>query len=120
VGKAKWRKRFFFEKKNQKTFGPLVVACGDGGGSMAVVRGATGVTTCGPGSETFFRWRLRVVPPVAQSRLRAALPVPQPVARRVKTFAPLTVACGAVVAPTHVPGHKVFLLLFVHKKKILP
>jgi hypothetical protein len=34
-----------------------------------------------------------------------------------KTFVTLAVACGADGASPHVPGHKVFLLLFVHKKK---
>jgi hypothetical protein len=33
-----------------------------------------------------------------------------------KTFAPLAFAWGAIVASSVVPGHKVFLVLFVHKK----
>jgi hypothetical protein len=37
--------------------------------------------------------------------------------RSKKLFAPQAVACGAGVASTRVPGRKVFLLLFVHKKK---
>jgi hypothetical protein len=34
-----------------------------------------------------------------------------------KTFSPQVIACGAAVASIRVPGRKVFLLLFVHKKK---
>jgi hypothetical protein len=36
---------------------------------------------------------------------------------RPKNFFPLALACGADIASARVPGRKVFLLLFVHKKK---
>jgi hypothetical protein len=40
--------------------------------------------------------------------------------KKQKTFTPRQFACGAVLATRAVPGQKVFLLLFVHKKKTLP